>query len=98
MEGPGGKSEGLGLVDERSDYLRVTVTLVDGRVRREEVKILLSVDAVELGADPLAEDDGEGVVVVRAVLVLEGDAIFALRVWCNNRVSRRAVPIADLGF
>lgn len=60
VEGSAGERQILGLIDESPDDLGMTVALIDGRVRAQEVKVLATVDVVELGAFSLGENDGKG--------------------------------------
>ena len=47
VKGAGGKCELLGLLDQRADNFGMAMSLIDGRVRREEIKVLLSIDIKE---------------------------------------------------
>jgi hypothetical protein len=51
----------------------MAMTLIDGRVGREEIKVFVVVDVPYFGAAAFGEYDGKGVVVVSAVFVFEVD-------------------------
>ena len=63
----------LRLLDQRPDDFRMTMALIDRRVRREEIKVFMSVDVPNARAPPFRQDDGKRMVVVRSVLVFEFD-------------------------
>ena len=59
----------------RGDQRRVPVAEVERGVRREHVEVAPALDVGDPGALASADHHGERVVVVRAVLVLEGDRL-----------------------
>ena len=75
VESPAGESELLRLKDQRVYDFRVAVSLIDRAIRAQEVEVLLPVNVPNLGVQPLRQHDGEGVVVVSAMAVLEIDAL-----------------------
>jgi len=70
VKSPRAESESRGLVDECLYEFRVTVTLVDGAVSGQEVKVMLSFWIPDGAAESLAEDNRKRVVVVSGVLGL----------------------------
>jgi hypothetical protein len=53
----------------------VPVTEVEGRVPGQEVEVPVAVDVGDPGPLRLRDDDGQGVVVVGAPLLVEGDEV-----------------------
>ncbi len=60
----------MSLLDESTDNLGVAVTLVDGRVGRKKVEVLVSLGVPDVGTETLGKDNGERVVVVGRVFLL----------------------------
>lgn len=73
VESAGAESENGGLLGQGLDELGVAVTLVDGAVGGEKVHVLVALWVPNIDALGLGEDDGEGVVVVRGILVFGGN-------------------------
>ncbi|KAI3475961.1 hypothetical protein L1887_62519 [Cichorium endivia] len=68
VEGARAERELLRLRHERAHNVRVAVALVDRTVGGEEVEVLTSLGVPDVGALRAVKDDGQRVVVVRAVL------------------------------
>ena len=73
VKGATRQGELVGLVDQGLNDFGMTMPLVDGRVCRQEIVILLAVDVKDFGVLAFAENNRQGMVVVGAVLVFEGN-------------------------
>ena len=74
----------VGLLEQRLLDLRMTVTLVDGGVGREEIEVLSPLDVPDPDALAALQDHVERVVVVGAVIVLEADEPLGVVNWWSS--------------
>ena len=75
VEGAGGQAQLLGLVAEGLHDLGVAVSLVDGGIGRQEIVVPLAVHVPDIDALAPFQDDGQRVIVVRAVFLLHLDEL-----------------------
>ena len=75
VEGTGGQAQLLGLVAEGLHDLGVAVPLVDGGIGRQEIIVPLAVHVPDIDALAPFQDDGQRVIVVRAVFLLHLDEL-----------------------
>ena len=88
-EGARGQRKLAGLGDQGVDDAGMVVALVDGRIGAQAVEVLLAVDVPDPDALGLVDDDIQGMVIMGAVLVLDGDDLFAVH-RCAPPVESRA--------
>src|SRR6185437_14366883 len=75
-EGARGERDARGLLLHSGEDFRVAVALIDRRIGGEEVEIAAAADVRDPRAGSALDDDVEGMVVVGAVAVFEGDQFF----------------------
>ncbi|KAI6751061.1 hypothetical protein HG530_013975 [Fusarium avenaceum] len=75
VEGSGAESQPAGLLSKSLDELGVTMALIDSAVGGEEVVVVAALRVPDVDALGAGEDNGERVIVVSGVLLLNGNGL-----------------------
>lgn len=95
VEGTGTEGDTRGLVDESGDQLRVAVTLIDGGVGREEIKIVPTFGIPNGSSLGTSEDHRQRVVVVGGEFMFSLDGLLSGGSMVGRGTIRSAVGSHD---
>lgn len=91
VESSRAQGQAAGLLRQSLDELGVAVALVDGAVGGKEVEVLVALGVPDVDALGAGENDGQRVVVVGGILLLDGNGFLG-----GSRVESRLDAVGDV--